>query len=105
MADAVEPRRGFELSRDDLLDLIEWMGLRYGGNTPVFATENPYGQPLPGAIRLKAAWLAIFGPGKEQPGVWRQCPTCRGMYVAAPGSDRRLNGDDIARIVERLAQP
>jgi hypothetical protein len=94
-----------DVSRDDLLLLVRWLALPYGANTPVFAMENPYGQPLPASRRLKATWEAIIGEGNETPGVWRQCAECRGWYVAAPGSDRRLNDADIEAVAKLLKAP
>ena len=39
------------IPQPDLLLLCRWLALPYGGNTPVFTVEDPWGRPLPGNIR------------------------------------------------------
>lgn len=89
----------------ELLELIRWLALPYGGNEPIFAVEDQFGRALPEGLRRQATWRAIFGEPDHDPlpGAWRQCQECRGWYVHHPGTDRGLNDQDVAELAAVLA--
>ena len=61
----------------DLADLVRWLSLPYGENSPQFATADWTGAPLEDGKRLKAVYENVMGPKEPAPHTaWTQCPTC-----------------------------
>lgn len=46
---------------DRLHALIRWFDIAYGDNTPIWLTENMYGQPLPENVELMETYRGVIG--------------------------------------------
>ena len=68
----------------DLTDLVKWLALPYGDNSPQFATATWEGAPLEDGRRLAAVYESVVGETRPPvPTAWTQCPTC-GMWQTIP---------------------
>jgi hypothetical protein len=68
----------------DLTDLVRWLALPYGDNSPQFATATWEGAPLEDGKRLAAVYASVVGETRPPvPTAWTQCPTC-GMWQTIP---------------------
>lgn len=94
------------MTREERLEeLIRWMAIPWtqAGNRPVFATRLPNGEPLESGERCRQTYDEVIGAeGREGPGVWEQCWTCRQWHIAHPDSDRHLTGHDVLEIARDL---
>ena len=68
----------------DLEDVVKWLALPYGDNSPQFATATWEGAPLEDGRRLAAVYESVVGETRPPvPTAWTQCPTC-GMWQTIP---------------------
>jgi hypothetical protein len=68
----------------DLEDLVRWLAIPYGDNSPQFAVADWTGAPLDDGKRLSALYQEVVG--ETRPPVhtaWTQCPTCS-MWQTIP---------------------
>ena len=67
-----------------LEDLVRWLALPYGDNSPQFATATWEGAPLEDGKRLAAVYASVVGETRPPvPTAWTQCPTCS-MWQTIP---------------------
>jgi len=69
----------------DLRDLVRWLAIPYGDNSPQFATADWNGEPLEDGKRLQAVYESVMGKPKEPAPhtAWTKCPTCS-MWQTIP---------------------
>lgn len=70
-----------------LQDLIRWLALPYGDNSPIFATSLPDGTPLETGREMQAMYREIVGEKNGTTGTWFQCPECSTWQVRSIPAD------------------
>ncbi len=77
--DEIDRVAGLDSRIEALEDLVRWLALPYGENTPLFATATWDGQPLETGKRMAELYAEVVGGRSEPPRVgvaWTRCPTC-----------------------------
>ena len=65
----------------ELEQLVKWLALPYGDNSPIFATALPDGRLLETGVRMRAVYRAVVGDKQWTAGTWVTCDCCGQMYV------------------------